>query len=265
MASLLLKTYARGAYAPTTSRWFRGDRCRVMPARDDIRAADGNFFSGWIPSDGCRAGDCDNGGRRPRQQSGLSVCSTSATSTASRSTPNTPWRSADSSTPVSASATTSRRCRRFTRTSRTRTVAISSRIAAAHHAVHRDVRFLPLGRQHGIEPYVGGGLGIFNCHYSEAGDFIDFSDNSIFSDKFVGSGTATGPVILGGVRIPIGPLGFGGEVRWQSADGDLPAIRGILVGPYRARRVDVSRDVPREVLAAVRILVTRGRIATIER
>jgi len=85
------------------------------------------------------------------------------------------------------------------------------------------IRFLPFGRQHGIEPYVGGGLGIFNYHYSEAGDFIDFNDNSIFTDKFVGSGTATGPVILGGVRIPIGPLGFGGEVRWQSADGDLPA------------------------------------------
>jgi hypothetical protein len=30
-------------------------------------------------------------------------------------------------------------------------------------------------------------------------------------------------VILGGVRVPVGSWGVGGELRWQSAKGDLPA------------------------------------------
>ena len=34
------------------------------------------------------------------------------------------------------------------------------------------VRFLPIGRG-GVEPYVGAGIGAFNWHYSEVGEFID--------------------------------------------------------------------------------------------
>jgi len=84
------------------------------------------------------------------------------------------------------------------------------------------IRFLPMGHGRGIEPYIGAGLGVFNWRYTETGDFIDFSDDSVFRDSFVGSGTATGPVVLGGLRVPFGPWGLGTEVRWQSAEGDLP-------------------------------------------
>jgi hypothetical protein len=66
-----------------------------------------------------------------------------------------------------------------------------------------------------------GGVGIFNYHYSEAASFSR-TDNSIFNGNFEGSGTAVGPVILGGVRVPVGSWGVGGEIRWQSATGDLP-------------------------------------------
>jgi len=31
-----------------------------------------------------------------------------------------------------------------------------------------------------------------------------------------------GPVVLGGVRFPIGPFAPGFEVRWQGGKGDLP-------------------------------------------
>jgi hypothetical protein len=55
------------------------------------------------------------------------------------------------------------------------------------------------------------------------GAWVDPFDGSIFRASFVGNGTATGPVILGGVRFPIGPVSFGGEVKWQDAKGDLPA------------------------------------------
>jgi hypothetical protein len=82
------------------------------------------------------------------------------------------------------------------------------------------VRFLPLGH-HGVEPYIGAGVGVFNWRYSESGQFLA-TDNSIFRDTFVGSGTAVGPVILGGVRVPVGAWGVGGEIRYQSATGKLP-------------------------------------------
>jgi hypothetical protein len=82
------------------------------------------------------------------------------------------------------------------------------------------VRFLPLGH-HGVEPYIGAGVGVFNWRYSESGQFLA-NDNSIFRDTFVGSGTSTGPVILGGVRVPVGAWGVGGEIRYQSATGKLP-------------------------------------------
>jgi hypothetical protein len=83
------------------------------------------------------------------------------------------------------------------------------------------VRWLPMGHHNGVAPYVGAGVGIFNYHYSEFGQFLA-TDNSIFNGTFEGSGTAVGPVILGGVRVPVGAWGVGGEIRWQSATGDLP-------------------------------------------
>jgi opacity protein-like surface antigen len=84
------------------------------------------------------------------------------------------------------------------------------------------IRFLPLGRGAAVEPYVGGGVGINVFRYSEIGDFVDFRDNSIFAARFVKSGTAVGPVLLGGVRIPVGDaVSVGGELRWQKASGDL--------------------------------------------
>ena len=84
------------------------------------------------------------------------------------------------------------------------------------------VRWLPMGHHNGVEPYIGAGVGVFNYRYSESGQFLA-TDKSIFRGTFVGSGTATGPVILGGVRVPFGSWGVGGELRYQSAEGTLPA------------------------------------------
>lgn len=84
------------------------------------------------------------------------------------------------------------------------------------------VRWLPLGHHNGVEPYIGAGVGVFNYRYSESGQFLA-TDRSIFRGTFVGSGTATGPVILGGIRVPVGSWGVGGELRYQSAEGNLPA------------------------------------------
>lgn len=89
------------------------------------------------------------------------------------------------------------------------------------------VRFLPFGRSAGIQPYIGAGVAIVNWKYTEVGDFVDFTDHSIFSDEFTGKGTATGPTILGGVTVPIADRwNVGGEIRWQRALADLPGDQG---------------------------------------
>jgi hypothetical protein len=84
-------------------------------------------------------------------------------------------------------------------------------------------RFLPLGHNAGVQPYIGAGAGVFAWRYSESGDFVASDNVTIIHGNFVGSGTATGPVVLGGVRFPIGSVGVGGELRWQKAQGSLPA------------------------------------------
>jgi hypothetical protein len=89
------------------------------------------------------------------------------------------------------------------------------------------VRFLPLSHSAPIQPYIGGGVGVFAWRYSETGEFVD-SNSNIFADTLVGSGSEVGPIVLGGVRFPIGGLGFGGEVRWQGAKATLPSDQQFL-------------------------------------
>jgi len=86
-------------------------------------------------------------------------------------------------------------------------------------------RFLPLGRKAAVQPYIGGGIGVFRWRYTETGEFVDF-DSTIFRDTYVGEGTSVGPVILGGVRFPVGKWDIGGEIRYQDAEGDLPTDQG---------------------------------------
>ena len=85
------------------------------------------------------------------------------------------------------------------------------------------IRFLPLGRRTALQPYIGAGVGVFAYRYSESGQWVDRSDNSIFTQTFVGSGSTAGPMILGGIRAALGNFAPGFELRYQSAKGDLPA------------------------------------------
>jgi hypothetical protein len=97
------------------------------------------------------------------------------------------------------------------------------------------VRVLPLGHRSPVRPYFGGGVAVQYWRYSETGEFVDTNDNSIFRDSFVGSGTEVGPVVLGGVSFPIGPVGIGGELRYTWGKGTLPATEN-FAGP----KVDLS-------------------------
>jgi hypothetical protein len=82
-------------------------------------------------------------------------------------------------------------------------------------------RFLPLGRRTVVQPYFGAGVGILPWRYSETGEFID-SNGNIFNGNFVGSGTAVGPVVNGGVRFAVSTgFAFAGEIRHQWGEGSL--------------------------------------------
>ena len=85
-------------------------------------------------------------------------------------------------------------------------------------------RVLPLGRRSAVQPYFGAGLNLVNWRYSEFGEFADFGAGNpppIFEDSFVASGTAAGPVALGGIRFGGDSATAGFEIRYHKADADL--------------------------------------------
>jgi len=94
-------------------------------------------------------------------------------------------------------------------------------------------RVLPLGQNRGFQPYVGGGLGVIGWRYAESGKFVDTRDNSIFNNSYVASGTATGPVAMGGIRFAGDSLASGFEIRYQAGKADLPA-------PFAAPQLDLG-------------------------
>jgi outer membrane protein W len=84
------------------------------------------------------------------------------------------------------------------------------------------VKFLPLGRSASVQPYVGGGIGLFNWRYSETGEFVDFRDDTIFPARYVASGNSAGPVVFGGIRFRASDTWLvGGELKYQHAVGDI--------------------------------------------
>ncbi|HEY3381484.1 MAG TPA: outer membrane beta-barrel protein [Vicinamibacterales bacterium] len=87
--------------------------------------------------------------------------------------------------------------------------------------VSATLRFLPTGRRAPVQPYVGIGVGVLSWRYSETGEFVDSASN-IFRANYVDSGTAVGPVVVAGIRFPLGHnFAFGGELRYQKADAPL--------------------------------------------
>jgi hypothetical protein len=84
-------------------------------------------------------------------------------------------------------------------------------------------RVLPLGQSSPVQPYFGAGIGIFSWKYTESGDFINFGTPNLRVDPgtFEASGSETGPIVLGGIRFSGDALSVGGEVRYQSAEGEL--------------------------------------------
>jgi hypothetical protein len=96
-------------------------------------------------------------------------------------------------------------------------------------------RIFPIGRDIPVQPYVGGGLGVFAWRYSESGEWVDEVDYSIFRGTYVADGYAVGPVMFAGVRFGSGPLMFTSEFRYQWAEGDLDEGEG-----FAGRKIDLG-------------------------
>ncbi|HSE39627.1 MAG TPA: outer membrane beta-barrel protein [Acidobacteriota bacterium] len=88
-----------------------------------------------------------------------------------------------------------------------------------------NVKFLPVGRDAVLIPYVGGGVGVYFWEYEEFGDFVvnrdptnpDFISGTAFSD-----GADPGFHVEGGVYIPIGhSVAVAAEAKYWDAEGDL--------------------------------------------
>ena len=91
------------------------------------------------------------------------------------------------------------------------------------------VRFVPTGRQAAIQPYIGAGVALINWRYSEVGSFVDTTTGDIFNARYPADGNEVGPLVLGGLRGPVGDnLLIGGEVRYQRADVTLPGEVGFV-------------------------------------
>ena len=88
------------------------------------------------------------------------------------------------------------------------------------------IRLIPFGQHNPVQPYVGAGVGVFMWRYAESGEFVDFSNGDVFRDSFVGTGANAGPVIFGGINFVGDVFGAGFDIRYQSAEGDLPADQG---------------------------------------
>lgn len=96
--------------------------------------------------------------------------------------------------------------------------------------VTATVKFLPFGRAGDFQPYAGGGVALLNWKYSEVGEFVDFTDGSIFRDQYTANGSTVAPIVFGGLRVPLSGdvFAFNGELRWQGGKGDLGADSGLL-------------------------------------
>jgi hypothetical protein len=99
---------------------------------------------------------------------------------------------------------------------------ISQEMSLRVAPVVATLKYLPLGARSTFQPYVGIGLAVYFWHYSETGDFVDFSDNSIYSAAYVASGTSVGPVATFGVRARVSARADAGiEMRAQWGQGNL--------------------------------------------
>ncbi len=106
------------------------------------------------------------------------------------------------------------------------------------------VRFLA-GRPGGFQPYVGAGVAALNFRYTEAGEFIDYTDpNAVplptYTAHYTTSSTTFGQMVLAGMRIPIGGDIWGLTMEWRHQWG--AGNTGGASNGFLANKIDLGGD-----------------------
>lgn len=94
--------------------------------------------------------------------------------------------------------------------------------------IEASVHVLPIGRNAGVIPYVGGGFGLYYWRYEEVGDFIfdrNSADPSVVFGSAISDGWDPGFHVEGGIQIPVSrSFTVVGEAKYWKAHGDLDAF-----------------------------------------
>ena len=111
------------------------------------------------------------------------------------------------------------------------------------------VRYLPLGSGRRISrlafiprrvtPYVGAGATATFYNFRQRGQFVDFTDRSIFTDAFASDGWAFGPFVQGGAELQVWKrlyVSVDGRYGWLhgALDSDFNGFDGIDLAGFRA-------------------------------
>jgi len=92
------------------------------------------------------------------------------------------------------------------------------------------VRFV-FGSPTSAQGYIGGGVSAVMFRYSETGQFVDFTDDSVYDARYSRNGVGFGSVLVGGARFALGgdvyALTFEGRYQFARANtGGLPNFLG---------------------------------------
>lgn len=73
-----------------------------------------------------------------------------------------------------------------------------------------------------VTPYVGAGLGVMHYNFTQDGDFVDFTDTSVFDHTYNSSAWAPSAHVFGGVDVKAWKrVYFSGEARYLWSHADL--------------------------------------------
>jgi hypothetical protein len=104
------------------------------------------------------------------------------------------------------------------------------------------VRFTPFGTASSVQPFVGAGVAVVPFRYREVGEFVDTTDGTVFPARYTETGTAVGPVISLGVRIPLkGDIyAITTEWRYQWVVGDITGLDENGNPKFLTDKIDLS-------------------------
>ena len=89
-----------------------------------------------------------------------------------------------------------------------------------------------------ITPYVGAGAGVMHSTFSQVGDFVDFTDNSVFTHTYNSTGWSPSAHVFGGVDVKARKrVYFSGEARYlwshETLGSDFSGFKPIDLAGFR--------------------------------